>query len=232
MRNALHSIRNIGYEAVQASALGPVAPGKVKAAADASGLRLCAADVPFAALERAFADVVAVHRLWGCRYVVVDAVPDAYRASEAGYAAFAREAGAIAGRLRDRGLAFVFRGRRYALERFGGRRTGLEILLDETDPESVGFAMDPFEVQAGGAFPVDWIRRTKDRLSLVYLQDMAVVGGRPVPAEIGQGNLNHEAIVAACREAGADWYVVGQDECRRDPFESLAISYRHLKTYF
>jgi sugar phosphate isomerase/epimerase len=50
-------------------------------------------------------------------------------------------------------------------------------------------------------------------------------------AEIGEGNLNFKAIIAACREIGVEWYVVEQDVCRRDPFESLAISFRNLQQY-
>jgi len=35
-------------------------------------------------------------------------------------------------------------------------------------------------------------------------------------------------VLAACREAEVRWLIVEQDECRRDPFESLAISRRNL----
>jgi sugar phosphate isomerase/epimerase len=48
-------------------------------------------------------------------------------------------------------------------------------------------------------------------------------------AEVGEGNLNWPAILQACREAGVEWYAVEQDECQRDPFESLKISYDNLK---
>jgi sugar phosphate isomerase/epimerase len=51
-----------------------------------------------------------------------------------------------------------------------------------------------------------------------------------VMAEVGEGNLNWPAILTACREAGVRWYLVEQDVCRRDPFESLGISLRNLKT--
>ncbi|WP_231571708.1 sugar phosphate isomerase/epimerase family protein [Gordoniibacillus kamchatkensis] len=68
----------------------------------------------------------------------------------------------------------------------------------------------------------------KDRMKVVHLKDMAIVGDQQVFAEIGEGNLNWPAILEACEETGVEWYVVEQDVCRRDPFESLAISYRAL----
>jgi hypothetical protein len=41
--------------------------------------------------------------------------------------------------------------------------------------------------------------------------------------------MNFPEIIKACREAGVLWYIVEQDICQRDPFESLAISLRNLK---
>ena len=57
---------------------------------------------------------------------------------------------------------------------------------------------------------------------------MTVVEGRAVQTEVGNGNLDWPEILSACREAGAEWLIVEQDETERDSLESLAISYRNL----
>ena len=49
-------------------------------------------------------------------------------------------------------------------------------------------------------------------------------------AEIGEGNLDWDAIIKACEEAGTKWALVEQDVCQRDPFESLKMSYDYLIT--
>ena len=56
-------------------------------------------------------------------------------------------------------------------------------------------------------------------------------GGLPqqAMAEVGEGNMNFAGILAACKRAGVEWYAVEQDICQRDPFESLAISFRNLR---
>ena len=54
-------------------------------------------------------------------------------------------------------------------------------------------------------------------------------GREQLMAEVGEGNLNWPAILDACKATGAEWYIVEQDTCQRDPFESLAISLRNLQ---
>ena len=58
---------------------------------------------------------------------------------------------------------------------------------------------------------------------------MVIVDGEQVMAEIGEGNLNWPDILQACRDAEVEWYAIEQDVCRRDPFESLKISYENLR---
>ena len=58
---------------------------------------------------------------------------------------------------------------------------------------------------------------------------MAVVDNKQVFAEVGEGNLNWPAILEACKEANIRWYIVEQDVCPGDPFESLAVSLRNLQ---
>ena len=48
-------------------------------------------------------------------------------------------------------------------------------------------------------------------------------------AEIGEGNLDWADVLFACARSGAELLIVEQDICRRDPFESLAVSRRGLE---
>ena len=54
-------------------------------------------------------------------------------------------------------------------------------------------------------------------------------GGEQIMAEVGEGNLDWPGILAAAKNAGVQWYIVEQDTCQRDPFESLKISLDNLK---
>jgi sugar phosphate isomerase/epimerase len=64
----------------------------------------------------------------------------------------------------------------------------------------------------------------------VHLKDMAMgPDGQQQMAEVGEGNMNWDGILGACRDAEVEWYIIEQDICQHDPFESLAISLRNVK---
>lgn len=130
-------------------------------------------------------------------------------------------------KLRDAGLQFVYHNHKLEFERYDGR-TAMDLLLEETDPDAFHFELDTYWAQAGGADPAAWVRKLDGRMKVVHLKDMAIVQDAQHFAEIGEGNMNWDAILDACRAIGMEWYIVEQDVCRRDPFESLAISWQYL----
>lgn len=226
---SMKRIREIGYKAVQVSGFGPVDPRKVKEIMDENGLIICATHIGYDRLKDDLKGVIDQHRLWGCKYVGLGAMPRQYAQSAEGYVKFAKEASGIARVLADNGLRFIYHNHNFEFMKFDGV-TGMEILLNETDPEVFDFEIDTYWVQAGGGNPVDWIRKLNGRMKVVHFKDMGVdLSGQQMMAEVGEGNLNWPAIIEACTEAGVEWALVEQDVCQRDPFESLAISLNNLR---
>lgn len=226
---SMKKIKEIGYNAVQVSAFGPVDPRKVKDIMDAEGLTICATHIGYDRLKNDLQGVIEQHKLWNCKYVGLGAMPPEYAKSAEGYVKFAKEASEIARVLADNGLRFIYHNHNFEFMKFDGV-TGLEILLNETDPEVFDFEIDTYWVQAGGASPVEWIKKVKGRMKVVHFKDMGVDSNRQqVMTEVGEGNLNWPDIIDACVETGVEWAMVEQDVCQRDPFESLAISLNNLK---
>lgn len=230
LEQTLRKVKEIGYQAVQVSGVGPIAPDTIKKLADAAGLRICATHVSFDSLLNDFDQTVQKHKLWNCSYVGLGSVPEEYRTSAEGYAAFARKASGIGNRLKEHDLQFVYHNHQFEYQKYDGR-TGMDILREESDPSAFGFELDTYWVHVGGVNPVEAIHQVKGRMKVIHLKDLEIIDHKQVFAEIGEGNLNFKAIIEACRETGVEWYVVEQDVCRRDPFESLAISLRNLGQY-
>ena len=228
LEETFKKVKNIGYEAVQVSGIGPIDPVQVKEFADKEGLKIVATHVSYERIKNDFDALVKEHKLWDCKYIGLGGMPTQYRTSKEGFKIFAKEFSEVARRFHDSGLSFIYHNHKFEFEKFDGVM-GMDILFNETDPEVFNFEIDTYWVQAGGANPTDWIKKVNGRMEVIHLKDMAIVSNNQVYAEIGEGNLNWNSILGASKEIGVKWYCVEQDECLRDPFESLAISFNYLK---
>ena len=231
LKEALRKIKAIGYESVQVSAIGPIEPEQVKSIIDELGFTICATHVGYDRLKNDLENVIKEHKLWDCKYVGLGSIPQEFRSTLSGYESFVKESAVIARQLKEHGLQWIYHNHKFEFEKFAGKRLGMDVLLEDTDQEAFGFELDLYWVHAGGANPIDWIRKVKGRMSVVHLKDMAILNNEQIYAEIGEGNMNYGDLIQACRETGVEWFVVEQDECRRDPFESLAISFQNLQQY-
>ena len=231
---SIEKIRAIGYRAAQLSALGDIPDQTVKRIVDDAGITICNTHVAFDDLLNDPDRVIAQHQLWDCRHVALSSMPSEFCASEDSIRRFADIASRIGEKLAAAGLSFSYHNHSFEFVKFGNQ-SALEILFAESDPRYLQAELDTYWVQHGGADPVAWIERVTGRMPVVHLKDMVMLPGgageRPqqAMAEVGEGNLNFPAILAACERAGVEWYAVEQDYCQRDPFESLAISYRNLR---
>lgn len=223
----LRRVKQLGYDAVQLSGLGPIAPQELATLLRNEGLTAAATHVSFARLQTDIQAIIDEHLCWGCQHVAIGSMPVEYRNAE-GYLRFAEEANEVARTLQAAGLTFSYHNHSFEFTKYDDK-LGMDLIYEHTDPALVLAEIDTFWVQHGGGDPIAWIRRMKNRMVIVHFKDMTSVDGTPTMAEVGEGNLNWPGIVQACRETGVKWYAVEQDVCRRDPFESLAISLAHMK---
>jgi sugar phosphate isomerase/epimerase len=223
---SLKKVREIGYQAVQLSALGPIPPEDLKKILVREGLTVAATHESFERMRDNSAAVLSEHKLYGCEYTAIGSCPKDYR-NEEGYRKFAKEASAVAKVLKEGGLTWGYHNHSFELQKYGGK-TGLEILYSESDPKYFTAEIDTYWIQHGGADPALWIRNLSGRLPLLHLKDMVMRGQEQLMAEVGEGNLNWPSILSAAKDAGVKWYIIEQDICQRDPFESLSISLKNL----
>ena len=228
-RTSMEKVRDIGYTAVQVSAIGPIPHEDVKAIVDDMGLTICITHIGFDRLQNDIDGVIEQHKLWECPNVAVGSMPREYRAGgEDAFKRFAREATEIGKALAGADLTFSYHNHSFEFVRFGDR-TGLDVIYEESDPRYLQAEIDTYWVQHGGGDPIFWIRKMKDRMPVIHFKDMVIYEGEQTMAEIGEGNLNWPGIIEACEDANVEWYAIEQDRCMRNPFESLKISYDNLR---
>ncbi len=236
IENCFRRLSEMGWKAVQMSAWGDVPDQQVRDLADRYGLLIPATHIGYDKLIHDTDAVIAQHKVFGAPYVGLGMMPGKFMGSVEGYEAFVDSIEPAAKAIRDAGLKFIYHNHNCEFERFGDR-TGMDILMERTDPDWFQFEMDTYWVAAGGGDPAEWIQKLNGRMDVVHFKDMVynVQGGeyRATPANaifaaIGEGNLNWKRIIPACAEIRAKWMIVEQDECTRDPFDCLESSLHFL----
>jgi sugar phosphate isomerase/epimerase len=229
IRQTMAKVAAIGYESVQLSALGPMDPAELRQVCDDNGLSICSTHISFDRMMEDLPGVIADHQAYGCKYPGVGGMSARYTGSADGYREFARDASAVGRKLQEAGMTFVYHNHSQEFQHFGDER-GMDILFGESDPVGFQFELDTYWVQHGGASPVAWINKCAGRLPVIHFKVMRIKGDRTqYYCEVGQGNLDWPGIIAACEAAKVEWYIVEQDTCPGDPFDSLKISFDNLK---
>jgi len=226
---SLGKIKAAGYDAVQLSAGGPIDPGDMRDLLDKHELTGAATHIGFDKITGDTKGAIEDHRILGIDYIGLGGMPGPYQDSAEGYREFAKLIEPAARQIAEAGLTFIYHNHNFEFKKFDGK-TGLQILMESTDPDWFQFEIDTYWVQMGGGDPIDWIRRMEGRMDVVHFKDMVTSPDerKPIMAEVGEGNLNWRGIIAACAQIGVKWHIVEQDVCRRDPFDSLAMSIKNL----
>lgn len=229
MRQTMKKVADIGYKAVQVSGAGPIPASDISSAAQENGLTIAATHMKWDRFKSDLDGVIEDHKAMRCKHSAIGSLGPEYRTAE-GVKVFLDELDPIADRLGAEGITFSYHNHSHELMRYDGR-TWLDRLYAESSPARLKAELDVYWLQHGGADPVQWICRLTGRQPLLHLKDMAMGPEKQqLFAEIGEGNMNFPPILQAAREAGVEWYLVEQDQTYgRDPFESLAISYRNLQ---
>lgn len=225
----LKKVADIGYTAVQISGFGPADPKDIVKLIQDNSLTVASTHTGWPEFLNDLDGVIEVHKLYGCSHPAIGGLPREYYSAD-GLKRFLDELAPIAEKLAAEGMDFSYHNHNHELMKYGGQ-TWLAMLYEQADPAVLKAEIDTYWIQAGGADPAAWVEKCAGREPLLHLKDFAMGPGREQRfAEIGEGNLNWPRIMEAAKQGGVEWYLVEQDRCyERDPFESLAISYRNLK---
>jgi sugar phosphate isomerase/epimerase len=231
MAQTLVRLREIGYEVVQINSPSgnKFTAADLRKMCDSAGITVCSTHCEFDRLRDETEAVIEEHEILGCASIVVSNMTDDYPRSGDGFLRFAKDAEQVARKLKQAGIGFSYHNHSFEFQRFEGQ-FGLDIIFENTDANYVQAEIDTYWVQHGGCDPVKWIEKLSGRLPSIHLKDMAMRGSRQIKCEVGEGSLNWPDIIRAAQGSGVRWYIVEQDQCERDPFDSVEISFRNLKS--
>ena len=219
---SLKKVAAIGYTTVQVSGTCAFDPSWLKAELDKNGLECVLTHTAPARLKEDAVQVARDHDVFGCKYVGLGSYP--FR-EEGTPADFYGEYHAIAKALQENGKYFMYHNHDGEFKKVNGK-TIMDHIAEMFPAEELGFTVDTFWVQAGGADPALWIEKLAGRVPCIHLKDFAY--GRKM-APVGEGNINFDRVFEKAEAAGTRFMLVEQDDCNgEDPFDCLKRSYDFL----
>lgn len=227
----LKRVREIGYRAVQISGLGPIPVEEVRSIAEGEGLVIAATHEPCATILDQPESVAERLEALGTRFTACPNAAGLDFGDLPQVEAFIAKLDHAGEVLRKAGKVLTYHNHSNEFYRLEGK-TVLDRIYDGTRPENLQGEIDTYWVQAGGGDSAAWCRKLKGRLPLLHMKDYSVdLERQPQYTEIGYGNLDFKGIVEAADAAGCEWYIVEQDRCPGDEFESVKMSFDYIAAH-
>ncbi len=221
-------VAKIGYAGVELAGYGSAQTAlAAKQILDDNNLFACGAHVPLEAMEKDLGKVVEEAQILGYEYVSVPYLGENRRQGLGAYQDLGQELNTIGQTLKDAGIQLCYHNHDFEFDTFGGDTFAFDALFASANPDLLMVEMDTFWVKKAGQDPAAYVRKYKNRIPLVHLKDMTPEGQF---AEVGEGTVDYNALLAACEASGVRFYIVEQDKTfNHAPLESIQISFDNLK---
>lgn len=115
---------------------------------------------------------------------------------------------------RKNGLRFAYHNHDYTFKPIEGQMPQ-DLLLNNTNPETVDFEMDIYWVITAGADPVAYLKKYEDRFKLGHVKDReknATPGDHNASTILGQGSIDYPTILKWARKCGMEYFIVEQEK--------------------
>ncbi|MEX2336046.1 MAG: sugar phosphate isomerase/epimerase [Fulvivirga sp.] len=205
---------------VEGKILGNTATEYKKIVED-SGMELISCHSTYFTPEEA-SKIIEASKAAGLKYLIIPSLPKKLRND---YHKVAENLNKVGELFKGTGIKFGYHNHAFEFEKQGDK-TGMEILLEETDPELVTFELDLYWVVKGGHDPMELINKYPGRFSLYHVKD---ANESLEQTTLGTGIIDFKALIAAKEKAGLEYYFV-EDERTDDPLGNLEADFKHAST--
>lgn len=255
----LKKVNDMGFKAVEISQvdMSEENVAAMEKAVNELGMNICSLSAytaqihpsfPVESFDLHFDKIVSDAKRLDVKYLRIGSLPFTHYGQPEKFIEYAKEIDMWGAKLREHGIKLFYHNHHCEFDKVDGKVL-FDHLVENTSAENIGFEIDVHWIQRAGLNPVKFIKKMAGRAELVHLKDYRIVtpsqedlmsslakGSMDVFfntiqfAEIGEGNLDFEEIIAACEETGVKYLPIEQDDTYgRDPFESLQISMDNLK---
>ncbi|WP_409304255.1 sugar phosphate isomerase/epimerase family protein [Peribacillus sp. SCS-155] len=223
----LNEVARLGYDGVEFAGFGGLSASEVRKVLDDVGLRAASSHIPIPVLESDLEQVIEEQLLVGSKYIVCPYVPEEDR-NEKYYIRLISLLNKAGERCSRTGITLCYHNHDFELDRMSDGRTALQMILEETNPDWVKAEFDVYWLTYANENPTEWLQKYGSRTPIVHLKDMTTDGERFF-AELGTGGVDIESVLQQGVGSNIEWWIIEQDECRKNPIQSVAESLQYLK---
>ena len=246
----LKKVKEFGYDGVEFAGLYGKSAAEVKKLCEEIGLVPISAHVPYSELLKGDETFKAYAEI-GCKYIVIPWIGAEYLAGGENNAEFIENVKKFGELANANGMKLCYHNHDFEFQKVDGEYK-LDRLYSDVSADLLLTQLDTCWVNVGGENPSDYIRKYNGRIEIIHLKDF--VGGKSenmyglIGADgkekaedtskkfelrpVGYGVQNFPAILDACKEVGATWVVVEQDEpsMGKTRLECVEASINYLKS--
>jgi len=256
--STMKKLYELGYSAVEVSKIpmNELNVTEIKKASEDFNIEITAVSAPLEpmlagaseeTLRDNFDKIVNDCKRLNCGFIRIGMLPLSIMGNKDEILNFIDRAETMAHKLEEYNIELYYHTHHIEFQKYNG-----EYLLDmiKNNTTKLGFELDVHWIQRAGENPVEFIKKYKDRISLLHLKDYRI-GSLNITekdlndtdkffekftniiefAEIGEGNLDIPKIINTGLDNGVKYFLIEQDDTYgRDPFESLEISANNLRS--
>jgi sugar phosphate isomerase/epimerase len=223
----LAAVRAIGYRDVELlwsfDNFGRT-PRQVRATLDQEGLRAPSAHMAPETILKDWGRSLDTAKLLGHEYLVVPTLPPDAATSLDRWRYWADQFNRAGAAARQAGVWLAFHNEPDHLKPIG-EAIPYDVFVERTDPAAVRHQLDVGNMALGGADPMRYLEKYRDRYWSFHIKD--VVADRSTDVELGKGIVNIRRLLAAVPDVGGKPVYVEQ-EAWADSLASARLNYQYL----
>ncbi len=150
-----------------------------------------------------------------------------------GFKKFADEFNAKGEICRKNGIRFAYHNHDYSFKMVDGQMPQ-DVMMQNTDANTVDFEMDIYWVVTAGADPVAWFKKYENRFRLCHIKDRekdAAANVGDASCIVGQGSIDYPSILHVAKKCGMKYFIVEQEKyANTTPLAATEADAAYLKT--
>jgi sugar phosphate isomerase/epimerase len=227
-KETLRQVSALGIKQVEFAGYFKQAPVQVKEILKKYGLSAPSAHINLETLRGSLPKAIDDAKIIGHKYLVLGNIPAESRKSLADYKTIIELLNKAGKECRKAGLQFAYHNHDFEFKILDGTLP-YDLILAETDPQTVKMEMDLYWITKAGFDPVTYFKKYPKRFELVHVKDMDATPEKSF-TEAGRGVIDFKKIISKAREAGIRHYFIEQDKTPGEPLESVKISLKYLQS--